>query len=143
MYSIPSLIELRKKVDHEQKLFMDACSKVIEKSNTQFIIPHLRLIDAIRNSNGIIAAIIKNSSMSIDLNYDKKTITGRNQFTKDVYDEYITMGGNPSVILYGLAEYMAMIMDVTADYMILMYRDMTGDTQLHRLLMQHKVKAGF
>lgn len=143
MYGIPTLIQLRQKIDHEHKVFMDACTKIIQTTDSRFIVPRLRLIDAIRKTDGAIGAIIKDSSLSVDLTFDKEVIAGRTQFVRDVYLEYIAQGGNPSIVIYGLPEYMAMMMDVTADYMTRMYRDMTGDTQLYRLVMQHKEKAGF
>lgn len=143
IYSPKVLHALRIKVDREQKIFMDACSNVIARTTPRFIIPRMTLIESIRATDRRIKEIVKDPSASFDLLIDRDTIDGRNQFKLDVYNEYVSLGGNMSVILYGLPEYMAFLVDPTSDFMMNLYSEVTVDSQLSRLMFEHKEKAGF
>lgn len=140
-YTVPILIELRKRIDHENKLFMDACSEVIIKTDPLYIVPNINIMNAIRATDGRARAMIKDHTFSVSFIIDNKIIQGRSEFTVNVYKKYREFGGNPSVIIYGYPEYMAMIVDPSSQYMLDIYPAITSDTQLRRFMLEHKKHA--
>lgn len=137
MYGEDELRRLRKKVDKEQRLFLDACMNVNQQKSHAIIVGSLRLIDCIKKNNVLVDNMITDRGM-----WTFSFMTAdRTNYIKDVYDEYKRMGGNESVVIYGIAEYMAVISDPTSIVATDMYREITGPTQLSRFVMQHKDAA--
>jgi hypothetical protein len=141
-YSAPILHKLRPMIDREQKLFMDACLTVNAMSDGQSIVAELRLIDCIRNNNEMVNSIVKTPSMLTQRFITDKNKLGRSEYMNNVYEEYMKQG-NPSVVIYGFPEYLAIIMDPTSDSMVQLYESVMNDTQLSRLVKTHKHIAGF
>lgn len=142
-YTPSVLNNIRLRVDREQKIFIDACNKVTDKCKGNDVVSSLRLIDIIRLGDATIGAIVRQpimASLGIMVNMNKE---GRTRYIAEVYNEYRHSGGNPSVVIYGLPEYCAVIMDPTSITMKQIYADVMGPTQLNSLVLLHKSKAGF
>ncbi len=142
-YTAPVLSQLREKVDKEQKLFLDACMTVNTMTEGKYIISNIRLIDVIRKTDTTIASWVLQpntiaSVFKVDLDNE-----GTTKYIIDVFTEYIRIGGNVSVIMYGLPEYLAIVMDPTCDAMLRTYKNIMCDTQMYRFICQHKERAGF
>jgi hypothetical protein len=142
-YTVPILDKLREKVDGEQRLFLDACSNVNTSTEGPSIISNMTLIEIIRQVDSKIGALLNDPGMVPSLTFLITNQKGKEQYRLDVYNEYIKLGGNISVIIFGLPEYMAIIMDPTCDKMCKMYSNVMHDSQLHRLAQSHRGTAGF
>jgi hypothetical protein len=142
-YTAHVLARLRSKVDREQGLFLDACSAINKTvPSAAHIVPRLRLIDVIRLSTPTLSVLFKDISMPISFTV-ANTNPGHTKYIADVYDEYVRLGGNSSVVIYGLPEYLAIVIDPSSTAMEHVYGDIVRDSQLRRMIESHKELAGF
>ena len=114
-------------VKREQLLFLDAC--MVVSSEPAF--PNMRLLDALRYGRPEIYSAIKLGSTTV-LDYSP----ARRAYTIDVWHEYTRRGGNVAVLLHCLPEFLAMYVSPVDEDMCEMYRRLSTDTDLSRLVRQ-------
>ena len=138
-YTPDRLHKLAELIGAQQRLFIQACTRVNARIPGNSIFPSITLMDAICAADSNIGAIVEDTRRTrIFQEPAEKT-----QYKMDVYNEYAGMGGNTAVVLYGLPEYMALINDPTCDMMISYYKKIISASQLNTLVMSNKVAAGF
>lgn len=119
MYTPNTLNLLAPLITEQHKLFLKACLKVnndisnilnnstINSTNylTNNIFPNVTLIDVLK----IKVPVLRYLSAQEFLCKDK------NEYLTNVYNEYINLGGQPDTVIYGLPEYIALILDLTPE----------------------------
>lgn len=145
MYGVEVLNKLAPLVAKEHELFLRACREVNEGGGVT-IYPNVTLLDALRvgmPSVGGVLCILDSSGLGrYGGGKDKEEYLGL------VYKRYIELGGNIGMVVYGLPEYVAIIYDIRDhEYIgiteVEYFRQITGATQLHELVMSYKDKVVF
>ena len=102
-YKEPTLKTLRILVDYEDVLFIMAKDNV--KDRTGFRHSKITLLDVICCCENLALEMMR----SIDYKYMINHSDELKKYKTDLYNEYIALGGNPAVIMYGLPEYMCLL----------------------------------
>ena len=133
-YTVPVLDRLRIAVDREQSLFLRACMNVNNFTETA-IYPETTLLDAICAFDERIKKI---TSKFMFFRFLDSDLEDRKRYERQVYTEYIKIGGNPSFVLYGLPEYICIIYEPTSIRALSYFREIAGNTLLSNTIDVYK-----
>lgn len=152
MYGEEVLNKLAPLVAKEHALFLRACREVNEGVDIT-IYPNVTLLDALRVGMPSVGCVIQ----SVDYDYlgyvnggGCVAVKSKNEYLGLVYKKYIELGGKVEVVVYGLAEYVAIIHDVGDISVrngfgdasgIEYFKRISGATQLNELVMSYKDKV--
>lgn len=112
-YGKANLNRLGDLVQAEQEIFKMAVNTVNHKVNPDVIDINLTLLDVIITMNPTTGRIIQQAK-SIYMRFNDSMKPTTQNYHNLVWDEYIKLGGNYRVIVYGLIEYMCQIMEPTS-----------------------------
>jgi len=139
LYTPEVLNTLAPLVVHQVRVFIDACMQVNWTLTHNGIFPKVTLIDMICAADETAGQIIRGSCVpSFSLSIIKQQ---KDEYLKKVAAKFQELGGNTSVIIYGLPEYMCHIVDPTSPRAMDVYRDLVVDGQLQRLVLAHRDAA--
>lgn len=138
-YTPQLLDKLRIAVDREESLFLRACLNVNNETTTTSIYPNITLLDAICASE----EHTKNVICKFRLPKIFQDNQDRLNYEKQVYSEYIKIGGNPAIVIYGLPEYLCIIYDPTSLQALSYFKGIGGSTQLSAFVQTYKQASGF
>lgn len=112
------------------------------------IYPNVTLLDAVRVGMPSVGCVICLSQYG---EYRIKSVNDKERYLGMVYKRYIELGGKVEVVVYGLAEYVAIIHNIGGDMSVRngfgdidgieYFRLISGETQLHELVMSYKDKV--
>eukprot|EP00798_Chlamydomonas_sp_ICE-L_P019722 gene19722-26413_t len=123
----PKLHQMAALVKHEQRLFVDAFMAI----GNSVVFPNMRLLDALRYGKPGVYAVIKLDDHFI-------VSPSKHAAAAGVWEEYCRRGGNVSVLVCCLPEFMAMYASPDNEAMCEMYDKLRTDTVLARFVSQRK-----
>lgn len=148
MYTRDVLISLAPKVINEHKIFLKACNEVntLSIKEGRKIYPYINLIDVISVAMPIMGCVLKDIAFwCLDKNE-------KEEYLLKIYKKYIELGGNTSIVVYGLPEYIAIVFDLGKQGYSKVYDEIdcekifkmiTCETQLHEVILSCKEQAGW
>ena len=126
---------LADKIAEEQSLFRDAVTFVTDTIDATKIKANITLWNVICAMHPKINSLT--ASLSFDSHFEDNT------YAQQIWDRYVSTGGNYSVIVYGLIEYMCSIYDPTCIIVDECMSKVLSDSSLRVEVLSHKTAAGF
>lgn len=147
-YTTKTLDALAPLVSAQHELFLTACANVNARVTNGEIFPKVNLIDAICASDAALGAVIgaataRRVGACLANIMDPRAKQAKTAYLQEVHKQYMKLGGNPAVVLFGLPEYLAIVYDPTCTIMIRCYTDLVAATQLSRTVGSYRARAGF
>lgn len=134
-----SLTVLADKIRNERVIFRDAVTIINQLCDPTIIDSDITLLDVIIQINPRIRHIINNSrcigsTLLGIFNKNEKN----NEYASLIWNEYEKKGGNYTVIIYGLIEYLCQLHDPTSQYVINFVEKFNVDSALRTECLQYK-----
>lgn len=126
-------------IRQEMEIFKQAVAKVNMTVNPVFIVGDTTILDMVLYAEPVFSA----AYMPHHLMNTVSRCSSNSTYCNVLLTEYLSLGGNYNVIIYGLVEYLCMLYDPTCTVVENVLVHAVGDTVLHVEMMAHKSKAGF
>lgn len=130
--------ELSAKIANELRLFGTARTVANTKVSPHIIVRDVNMLDIIFCANPLVRQIMGAITLEALVIFDRKE---RNEYFTVVWNEYVNLGGNYHVIVYGIMEYLAMICDPTSRVMEYSVNEVLRDTAFRVECLSHRAAA--
>lgn len=126
-------LEIASKVSRELTLFRTAVTQINNTIDPSLIQTDITLLDVIYANHPRINALRVKSHFNWS-SYNSKIHGNTNAYPTEIYNLYLSMGGDYKVVIYGLIEYLCHLYDPTSTIVLDYLASVITDSSLHAMV---------